>query len=88
MTFIVTAITVHIWPLRSIKDDYYEGSTPQPEVKPVGNRIVAAWKEANETVANAPTFATNILTIVRYGILMTMAILPSILSIGLLSRIS
>ncbi|KAA0955373.1 YjiH family protein [Sporosarcina sp. ANT_H38] len=87
VTFIVTAITVHIWPLRSIKNEYYEGSTPQPEVKPVGNRFVAAWKEATETVANAPTFVANIWTNVRDGVLMTMAILPSILSIGLLGLV-
>ncbi|MBO0603425.1 YjiH family protein [Sporosarcina sp. E16_3] len=87
VTFLVTAITVHIWPLRSIKNDYYEGSTPQPEVKPVGNRFVAAWNEATETVATAPTFVTNIWTNVRDGILMAMAILPSILSIGLLGLV-
>lgn len=87
VTFLVTAITVHIWPLRSIKNDYYEGSTPQPEVKPVGNRFVVAWNEATETVANAPTFVTNIWTNVRDGILMAMAILPSILSIGLLGLV-
>ncbi len=87
VTFIVTAITVHIWPLRSIKNEYYEGATPQPEVKPVGNRFVAAWKEATETVANAPTFVANIWTNVRDGVLMTMAILPSILSIGLLGLV-
>ncbi|MBE1555819.1 YjiH family protein [Sporosarcina limicola] len=87
VTFIVTAITVHIWPLCSIKNEYYEGSIPQPEAKPVGNRFVAAWNEATETVANAPTFANNIWTNVRDGILMAMAILPSILSIGLLGLV-
>ncbi|MBB4823026.1 nucleoside recognition membrane protein YjiH [Sporosarcina luteola] len=84
VTFIVTAITVHLWPLRSIKDEYYEGSIPQPEVKPEGKRFSAAWSEAMETVSKAPTFGRNLVTNVRDGLLMAMAILPSILSIGLL----
>src|SRR5699024_9881728 len=31
ITFAVTAITVHIPPLRTIPDEYFEGSTPSPE---------------------------------------------------------
>src|SRR5690606_38603706 len=30
VTFAVTAITSRIWPLSKIKDEYYEGATPQP----------------------------------------------------------
>lgn len=87
VTFLVTAITVHIWPLRSFKDEYYEGATPQPEVKPEGRRIATAWNEAMDTVSKAPTFAQNIVTNVRDGLMMAMAILPSILSIGLLGLV-
>lgn len=87
VTFIVTAITVHLWPLRSIKNEYYEGSTPQPEVKPEGKRIATAWNEAMDTVSKAPTFAQNIVANVKDGLLMAMAILPSILSIGLLGLV-
>jgi nucleoside recognition membrane protein YjiH len=64
--------------------DYYEGAVPQPETKPEGSRFAVAWREAQETVANAPTIGANIWANVRDGLLMTMAILPSILSIGLL----
>lgn len=87
VTFIVTAITVHLWPLRSIKNEYYEGSTPQPEVKPEGKRIATAWEEAMETVSKAPTLGQNIVMNVKDGLLMAMAILPSILSIGLLGLV-
>jgi nucleoside recognition membrane protein YjiH len=87
VTFIVTAITVHLWPLRSIKNEYYEGSTPQPEVKPNGKRIATAWAEAMETLSKAPTLGQNIVANVRDGLLMAMAILPSILSIGLLGLV-
>ncbi|WP_246197369.1 YjiH family protein [Cytobacillus depressus] len=87
VTFAVTAITVRIWPLSKIKDDYYEGSTPQPEVEIQGNRFVAAWSEAKATVANSPCLLDNIWTNVKDGLLMAMAILPSILSIGLLGLV-
>ncbi|MBE3102632.1 MAG: YjiH family protein [Bacilli bacterium] len=84
VTFVVTALTVRIWPLGSMKDDYFEGAHPQPEVKPQGSRFATAWREAQETVANAPSLGANVWANVRDGLLMTMAILPSILSIGLL----
>lgn len=87
VTFAVTAVTVRIWPLVSMKDDYYEGSTPQPERKLEGSRIAAAWGEAKETVSKTPSLGTNIWTNVRDGLLMAMAILPSILSIGLLGLV-
>lgn len=87
VTFIVTGITVRIWPLSSMKDEYYEGSTPQPEMKPTGNRFAAAWDEAMETVSSAPGLMKNILINVQDGLKMAMAILPSILSIGLLGLV-
>lgn len=87
VTFAVTAITVRIWPLGSMKDEYYEGSIPQPERKPEGGRLAAAWREAKVTVANTPSLGVNIWANVRDGLLMAMAILPSILSIGLLGLI-
>ncbi|WP_407642025.1 YjiH family protein [Cytobacillus massiliigabonensis] len=87
VTFLVTAVTVRIWPLSKIKDEYYEGSTPQPEVKVTGNLFAAAWKEAKETVAAAPKLIDNIWINIKDGLLMAMAILPSILSIGLLGLV-
>ena len=87
VTFIVTAITTRIWPLNRIKDDYYEGSVPQPEAKPEGSRLSAAWNEAQETVRQTPSLGKNIWDNFRDGLLMAMAILPSILSIGLLGLV-
>ncbi|MDW0118760.1 YjiH family protein [Sporosarcina thermotolerans] len=87
VTFAVTAVTVHLWPLRSMKNDYYEGATPQPEVKPEGKRMAVAWKEAKETVSKAPSFERNIAVNLKDGLVMAMAILPSILSIGLLGLV-
>ncbi|WP_026531875.1 YjiH family protein [Arthrobacter sp. H41] len=87
VTFLVTAITVRIWPLNGIPNDYHADAQPQPEEEIVGNRLTAAWRAAQETVGAAPSLRANIWTNVRDGLVMTMAILPSILSIGLLGLV-
>jgi nucleoside recognition membrane protein YjiH len=86
VTFIVTAITVRIWPLSKIKDEYYEGATPQPENEIKGNLFAAAWEEAKITVSHSPRLIDNIWMNIKDGLLMAMAI-PSILSIGLLGLV-
>ncbi len=83
VTFVVTAITVRIPPLSRISDAVAPGATPQPEVDASGRRWAAAWEEAGAVVASAPPLGRTVLTHLRDGLLMTMAILPSILSIGL-----
>lgn len=87
VTFIVTAVTVRIWPLSKMKDEYYEGASPQPEVQVKGGRFQRAWMEAKETVEASPSLIVNIKTNLIDGLLMAMAILPSILSIGLLGLV-
>ncbi|ASN06187.1 YjiH family protein [Virgibacillus necropolis] len=86
VTFIVTAITVRIWPLNKISDDYYtkEG---YPEDTIQGNRIKHAWQQAMITAQNAPSLRKNIFDNLKDGLLMAMAILPTIMSVGLLGFI-
>jgi nucleoside recognition membrane protein YjiH len=83
ITFIVTAVTVRIRPLSSVTDAFHPGATPQPEEPVSGSRVAHAWAEAKETVAATPSLAANVWQNFRDGLLMAMAILPSILSIGL-----
>lgn len=87
VTFLVTAVTVRIWPLSGVEDEYYEGASPQPEVRVEGNRLSYAWQEAKNTVAESPSLLRNIQLNLKDGIVMAMAILPSILSIGLLGLV-
>ncbi|WP_109474556.1 YjiH family protein [Ornithinimicrobium cavernae] len=87
ITFLVTAITVWLPPLRTVPDEYYPGATPDPEQKVTGGRIRHAWTEAGHTVARAPGLARNIWDNLKDGLVMAMAILPSILSIGLLGLV-
>ncbi|MHA7174569.1 YjiH family protein [Arthrobacter monumenti] len=87
VTFLVTAITVRIWPLKGIPDEYHPEAEPQPEEEITGSRLSRAWSAAQETVQEAPSLRVNIWVNVRDGVVMTMAILPSILSIGLLGLV-
>lgn len=87
VTFVVTAITARIYPLRSLKDDYYEGSTPQPEVIVKKDRLKTAWKEAMTAVDANPSLLKNLYIHLKDGVLMTMGVIPSILSIGLLGMV-
>jgi len=87
VTFLVTAITVRLPPLSRIPDEYAPGVEPRPEAVPEGRRVAHAWAEAGDVVRAAPPLWRNVWTNLRDGVLMTMAILPSILSIGLLGLV-
>jgi nucleoside recognition membrane protein YjiH len=83
VTFLVTAVTVRLPPLSRMEDDYFPGSTPQPEQPVRTDRVRAAWSEAMGALRTAPGLARNVWDNLRDGTRMAMAILPAILSIGL-----
>jgi nucleoside recognition membrane protein YjiH len=87
ITFLVTGVTVRVWPLSKMTNSYFEGVTPQPETDAKGQRLSRAWAQARETVAAAPRLGVNVVHNLRDGVLMAMAILPSILSVGLLGLV-
>ncbi|WP_145523788.1 YjiH family protein [Virgibacillus sp. SK37] len=86
VTFLVTAITVRIWPLNRISDEYYDGEG-HPEEVIKKNRIKVAWSQAMEVADRAPSILKNIWINLKDGLIMTMAILPSIMSVGLLGLV-
>ncbi|MBT2216312.1 YjiH family protein [Virgibacillus dakarensis] len=86
VTFLVTAITVRIWPLNKMSDEYYDGEG-LPEQKVKGNRFKEAWKQGMEASESALPLLKNVLLNLKDGIIMTAAILPSILSVGLLGLV-
>lgn len=86
VTFIVTAITVRLRPLRTMSDEYYEGKGV-PEEPVTEKRLKTAWEEAMIAANKAPSLGKNILDNLRDGMIMTMGILPSILSVGLLGLV-
>ena len=50
VTFMVTAITVRIWPLNSIPDEYHPDAKPQPEEEVMGKRLHVAWRRVVQTL--------------------------------------
>ncbi|GAA5227156.1 YjiH family protein [Paeniglutamicibacter antarcticus] len=84
VTFLVTAIVVRIPPLSRIKDTYFPAATAQPEQKVTSRRMATAWSEAMGMLDTAPRLGANIWANFKSGVLMSMAILPSILSVGLI----
>ncbi len=87
ITFAVTAVTTRIWPLSAEPAEYAPGAEPDPEERVRSDRVAAAWAQARATVAAAPGLGANVLSTLRDGFVMAMAILPSILSIGLLGLV-
>src|SRR5690625_616220 len=86
VTFLVTAITVRIWPIRGTIETYYEDNA-DPEEVIKENRFRVAVDEAIAAVKRAPSLHKNIWQNVRDGVLMAAATLPSILSVGLLGLV-
>lgn len=86
VTFLVTAVTVRIWPLNSISDEYYDGKgNPEEVIKK--DRLKTAWRYAMDASQNSPSLLKNIVANLKDGFVMTMGILPSILSVGLLGLV-
>jgi nucleoside recognition membrane protein YjiH len=86
VTFIVTAITAYIWPLRSFPQTYFEDK-PNPDPVHTGSRIAFAWKSAVEASANAEPLGKMILGNLKAGLNMAFAVIPSITSVGLLGLV-
>ncbi|POZ54327.1 hypothetical protein LYSIN_04198 [Lysinibacillus sphaericus] len=87
VTFLVTAITARMYPLRSMKDEYFAGSTPMPEKIVMQNRFKEAWRQAMVAVEQNPPLAKILWMNLKDGLVMAMAVMPSILSIGLLGLV-
>lgn len=86
ITFLVTALTVRIRPLRT-KEDKYITDDREPDPVLEGNIFKNAIEEGLKAAANAPNLMDNIRDNFRDGFIMAMGILPSILSVGLLGLI-
>lgn len=84
VTFLVTAITVWIPPLSRIPNDYVDGVKPDPEKPVKGNFFKAAWREALLALDRAPSLGAAIWENLRDDVRMASAIVPSIMSVGLI----
>lgn len=84
VTFIVTAITVHIPPIRFESTATYNNQPYKEEVSRGTSLLQEAWLDAQDAVKESYTLWENIKINIKDGVVMTMAILPSIMSVGLL----
>lgn len=80
ITFVVTAITARLWPLSSMDRTLDDA---EPEAKQ-GQRLKLAWHTGLNVAAGAPSLARGVWNNLREGLLMAIAILPSIMSVGLI----
>lgn len=87
VTFIVTAITVQIPPIRIEKTSTYQDQPYKEEIRRDMPLLKESWLEAKIAIKNSKTLIENITENLRDGVVMTIAILPSIMSIGFLGLI-
>ncbi len=86
VTFLVTAITVRIWPLAKKPDRYFDGvGQPEPEYK--GDILKNAWAEGLAATDKAPGLVQSVQGTLKEGFQMAMGILPSIMSVGLIGLV-
>lgn len=82
VTFIVSAVIVRIPPLSRVEDECYPGVSHQPEEVVHKDRLKVAWREAGKTLEKSPPVWIVLRDNFRDGLLMTMQILPGIMSVG------
>jgi nucleoside recognition membrane protein YjiH len=84
VTYLVSAITTRLYPLRSIPNTYFRGSgNPEPALK--GNLLRNALRTGLAAAGNSKPLYKNILTNLKDGMAMTFRLISTIISVGLLS---
>lgn len=86
VTAAVTACTVRIWPISKISNTYYDHPFIEEDTSELKGKekLRFAWKKAMDTVESSPDVMKNIWLNFKESLIMTMNILPTILSIGLI----
>lgn len=87
VTFIVTAITVQLPPIRFEKHTTYKDQPYQKEIRRNMPLLKESWLEAKLAVKQSKSLMDNVFENLRDGVVMTIAILPSIMSIGFLGLV-
>lgn len=88
VTFVVTAISVRIPPLSRIPNEYFPGVTPNIEQAIKRNKFAVAWAQARGTLRENPGILPTMWLNFKDGVLIASAILPSIMSVGLLGLLA
>lgn len=87
ITFLVTAITVRLFPLSKVPNECKEGVKPKPEEIITHNRFRVALNEGLNVAENSGSLTNNIWVAFKDGLRMTCTVVPSIMSIGFLGML-
>lgn len=86
ITFAVTAISIRLWPLHKMSDEFIDGEgDPEKVIKE--KRLQEAWHEALRVADKSEPLYRYVLVSLKEGIVMVMSILPTIVSVGLLGLV-
>ena len=84
VTYLVTAITAWIYPIRSIENKYYRGSG-ESEQKPEGSMVGNALRAGLAAAGKADSLYRNIWNNLKDGMMMSFRLISTIISVGLIS---
>ncbi|BAL01256.1 hypothetical protein OBV_40570 [Oscillibacter valericigenes Sjm18-20] len=87
ITFLVTAITVRLFPLSKVPNECKEGVTPKPEEIITHDRFRVALNEGLNVADSSGSLTKNIWVAFKDGLRMTCTVVPSIMSIGFLGML-
>jgi nucleoside recognition membrane protein YjiH len=83
VTFFVTAVTSRLWPLNSIPATHFTAARPsEPERE--GSLISRAWRAGVGAAVSSKHWGLSVWDNFKAGIGMTLSVIPSIISLGLL----
>ena len=86
VTYLVSAITPRLYPLRSISNGYYHGSgNPEPALK--GNLLLNAVRSGLAAAEKSGSLHRNIWANLKDGMFMTFRLISTIISVGLISLV-
>lgn len=86
ITFAVTAISIRLWPLNKMPDEFIDGEgDPEKIIKE--KRLKEAWHEALRVADKSEPLYRYVYVSLKEGIVMVMSILPTIVSVGLLGLV-
>lgn len=87
VTFIVTAITVQLPPIRFEQHTTYKDQPYKKEIRRNMPLLKESWLEAKLAVKQSKSLMEHVFENLRDGVVMTIDILPSIMSIGFLGLV-
>ena len=84
VTFLVTAITARIYPIRNKSDAYFENQEGDIEKDIPKDKFKVAFNEGMEVCANSGTILENVIINLKDGVMLAFNIGPSLMAVGTL----